>query len=195
LIFDEIITGFRISLGGAQDHFHVTPDLAIFGKAMGSGFPISALVGKRQYMELLADGKSLQAGTMNAQNASVAAALATVSELESRAAEIYPEFFRQSEELRKSLSDSAREHGHQILIQGLGPAFHMGFTSSSKVTDYRGTLAYDSAKYQRFVRGMREKGVRLIPRGLWYLSAAHTQVDIEQCVEAARKTLAEMKSN
>ena len=84
LIFDEIITGFRVALGGAQSHFGVTPDLAIFGKAMGSGFPISALVGKRELMDVLTTGKAIQAGTMNAQNASVAAALATVSELERR---------------------------------------------------------------------------------------------------------------
>ena len=84
LIFDEIITGFRVAAGGAQARFKVTPDLAILGKAMGSGFPISAIAGSREIMELIASGRAIQAGTMNSQNASVAAALATVTELEQK---------------------------------------------------------------------------------------------------------------
>ncbi len=188
LIFDEIITGFRVALGGAQAHFHVTPDVAIFGKAMGNGFPISAIVGLQKTMDLLATGKAIQAGTMNAQNASVAAALATMTELEKRSQQIYPEFYRLAELLRIGLQEAARENGHQILIQGLGPMFHMGFTSLSKVVNYRQTLSYNKGKYREFATGMREKGIRLILRGLWYLSASHTEEDIEECLEAARAT-------
>jgi glutamate-1-semialdehyde 2,1-aminomutase len=194
LIFDEIITGFRVALGGAQAHFKVTPDLAIFGKAMGSGFPISALVGSRKIMALLTTGKVLQAGTMNAQNTSVAAALATVLELQRNSEQIYGQFYRQAELLSASLEEAAREQGHQILIQGVGPVFHMGFTSLSKVRNYRDTLSYDKQKYSTFCLGMRERGVRLMSRGIWYLSASHTQGDIEESVSAARATLAEMKT-
>jgi glutamate-1-semialdehyde 2,1-aminomutase len=160
---------------------------------MGSGFPISAIVGKRKLMELVTAGKAIQAGTMNAQNASVAAALATVTELEKRADQIYGEFLRQSEILKGALREIAKKNGHQVLIQGSGAVFHMGFTSLERVKNYCGTLKYDTAQYHKFVRGMREKGVRLIPRGLWYLSAAHTQRDIEQCIEAAEATLAELE--
>jgi glutamate-1-semialdehyde 2,1-aminomutase len=194
LIFDEIITGFRVALGGAQAHFKVTPDLAIFGKAMGSGFPISALVGLRKIMGLLTTGKVLQAGTMNAQNTSVAAALATVLALQRNSQQIYGQFYRQAELLRASLEEAAREQGHQILIQGVGPVFHMGFTSLSKVRNYADTLSYDKQKYSAFCLGMRDRGVRLMGRGIWYLSASHTQADIEESVSAARATLAEMKS-
>jgi glutamate-1-semialdehyde 2,1-aminomutase len=194
LIFDEIITGFRVALGGAQAHFKVTPDLAIFGKAMGNGFPISALVGSRKIMGLLTTGKVLQAGTMNAQNTSVAAALATVLELQRNSEQIYGQFYRQAELLKASLEEAAREQGHQVLIQGVGPVFHMGFTSLSKVRNYQDTLSYDKAKYSAFCLGMRERGVRLMSRGIWYLSASHTQADIEESVNAARTTLAEMKS-
>lgn len=192
LIFDEIITGFRVALGGAQAHFGVTPDLAIFGKAMGSGFPISALVGVRKMMDFLASGKVIQAGTMNAQNSSVAAALATLTELEQQAQPIYGKFYRLGETLRTALEEAARNSGHQILIQGLGPMFHMGFTPLSKVSCYRDTFSYDQQKYRAFVRGMRERGIRLIPRGLWYLSAAHTAEDMDEAIEAARATFAEM---
>ena len=192
LIFDEIITGFRVALGGAQTHFNVTPDLAIFGKAMGNGFPISALVGRGQMMNLLATGKVIQAGTMNAQNASVAAALATLTELEENSQQIYGEFYRLGGLLRRSLDEAAGNSGHQILLQGLGPILHMGFTPLSQVSDYRDTLSYDQEKYRMFARGMRERGIRLILRGLWYLSTAHTQEDIEKAVQAARATFAEM---
>ena len=194
LIFDEIITGFRLHLGGAQHYFNVTADLAIFGKAMGSGFPISAIVGKRTLMELVTSGKAIQAGTMNAQNASVAAALATVTYLKTHVGEIYPEFLRLSEILRDGLREEARKNGHQVLIQGSGAVFHMGFSSQERVTDYRGTLQYDSAKYHRFVREMRERGIRLIGRGLWYLCVAHREGDIERCIEAAGAALADLEA-
>lgn len=192
LIFDEIITGFRVAAGGAQAHFKVTPDLAVFGKAMASGFPISALTGVREIMRLLAEGKTIQAGTMNAQTASVAAALATVSEIEKHADELYPRLYRQSDLLRSSLAAVAREYDHSVLLQGLGPVFHLGFTSASKITNYRETSQYDTEKYAWFCRDMKERGIRLISRGLWYLSAAHTDGDLEKAVTAARESLSRL---
>lgn len=193
LIFDEIITGFRVAAGGAQTRFKVTPDLAVFGKAMASGFPISALAGREAIMNVLAEGKTIQAGTMNAQTSSVAAALATVTEIETQSAELYPRLFRQSAVLQSSLLAAAREYGHSVLLQGLGPVFHLGFTSAPKIKQYREMSQYDSEKYGRFCLGMKEKGVRLIGRGLWYLSAAHSDQDIEECAAAARQVLAEMR--
>ena len=193
LIFDEIITGFRVSVGGAQSHFKVTPDLAIFGKAMGSGFPISAIVGARKFMDLIGSGSVIQAGTLNAQNSSVAAALATVIELERGAQSIYSRMYELSEALQEKLRDGAREHGHPVLIQGLGPVFHMGFTATSKVANYQDTFQYDNRKYQAFCRAMRERGIRLIGRGLWYFSAAHTESDVALCARAARDAFAELQ--
>jgi glutamate-1-semialdehyde 2,1-aminomutase len=192
LIFDEIITGFRVALGGAQAHFKVTPDLAILGKAMGSGFPISAIAGSRPIMDLIASGGALQAGTMNSQNACVAAALATVTELEQKSQSMYGHLYQLSETLQKELVAAAKEHGHQVLIQGLGPMFHMGFTPASKVRDYRDTFGYDTKKYLAFCRGMRERGIRLISRGLWYLSTVHTSKDIDECVAATREAFSEL---
>lgn len=194
LIFDEVITGFRVGLGGAQEKFKVTPDLAVFGKAMATGFPISALVGSAKIMNLLAEGKTIQAGTMNAQTACIAAGLATVHELETHAGQIYPRLYTQAERLRSALATAAAEYGHSVLLQGIGPVFHMGFTSSKHVRNYHETLHYDSDKYARFCAGMKERGIRLIGRGLWYLSAAHTDADLEQCVAAARETLAAIET-
>ncbi len=189
LIFDEVITGFRISSGGAQKHFDVVPDLAVFGKAMASGFPISALVGKRKIMECMAAGACIHAGTLNAQNACVAAALATLRELLNPEKDLYSKLFRLGKQLCKGLSDAGAASRQRILIQGLGPVFHMGFTDLDKVSNFRDTFKYDTARYREFCLGMRERGVRLIGRGIWYVSAAHTEEDINRCIHAARECL------
>ncbi len=190
LIFDEVITGFRLGLGGAQAHFCVTPDLAIFGKAMASGYPISVIAGKQAVMQLIADGKVIHAGTMNAGNPSIAAAAATIEVLEEE--NVHPRLHDLGRKLMSGLQDVAENSGQNLLIQGFGTMFHCGFTGSCRVVDYRGTLGYDKAKYARFVAGMQERGIRLIGRGLWYLSAAHSENDIEIALSAAKDTFKEL---
>src|SRR5690606_24235660 len=108
LIFDEVITGFRLGLSGAQGYFGVTPDLSIFAKAIASGYPISAIVGKREWMDEIASARVIHAGTMNSGNATVAAALATIAVLESDP-ETYRRMFRLGERLMDALQTTARE--------------------------------------------------------------------------------------
>ena len=192
LIFDEVITGFRIAPGGAQSHFGVTPDLAIFGKAMASGYPISALVGKERAMRLISEGKVIHAGTMNSGNPSVAAALATLDVLERDA--VHPRLHALGQRLMTGLRGAAADAGLPLLVQGPGPMFHAGFTALDHVRDYRATLRYDKPLYARFVATMQERGVRLIGRGLWYLSAAHTEAEIDGCIAVAREVLQEIAS-
>jgi glutamate-1-semialdehyde 2,1-aminomutase len=193
LIFDEVITGFRLSLGGAQKHFGVTPDLAVFGKAFASGYPISVIAGKRQFMELIASGKILHAGTMNSGNPTVAASLATLEQLEKSDGAVYKKLFRLGKRFIKGLKHAALNTPHHMLIQGPGPMFHIGFTDLSKVENYRDTLSYDKAKLGQFIAGMQNRGIRLIGRGLVYISAAHNNEDIDRAVAAAAETLAEIK--
>jgi glutamate-1-semialdehyde 2,1-aminomutase len=185
LIFDEIITGFRFGLSGAQGHFKVTPDLAVFGKAMANGFPMSAIVGRQNLMELFATGQVIHAGTMNAQNACVAAALATIQALEAESPEIYNRMTAMTESLRSRIIASASNWGQAIVVQGVGPVFHLGFSTAGSIKDYRGTLTCNKDKYRSFCDTMHDRGVRLIGRGLWYVSAAHTDEDIEFCARAA----------
>ncbi len=187
LIFDEVITGFRIDLGGAQRYYDVTPDLAVFGKALANGFPISALVGKAEVMEPLARGQVIHAGTMNSGVPSVAAALATLDQLEQR--QVHARLFELGRQLMDQLADASRRAGHPLLLQGPGPMFHAGFTPLERVRHYRDTLQYDTAKYARFVAGMHDRGVRLIGRGIWYLSAAHEPEHIEQAARTAYEVL------
>lgn len=183
LIFDEVITGFRLGLGGAQRFFGVTPDLAVFGKAMASGYPISVLTGKRAFMQPIADGKVIHAGTMNSGNPTVAAAIATLDVLERE--NVHPRLFELGRGLMDGLREASQRAGHPFLVQGMGPMLHTGFTTLSKVRDLRDTLSYDKPKFARFVAGMQDRGIRLIGRGLWYLSAAHTPADIDRAVGTA----------
>jgi glutamate-1-semialdehyde 2,1-aminomutase len=188
LIFDEVITGFRLGLGGAQRYFGVTPDLSIFAKAMGSGYPISAIVGKREWMHLIEAAKVIHAGTMNSSNATIAASLATIEVLEEE--NPYDRLFEYGQRLREGLQQAAVETGQNLLVQGIGPVVHCGFTNLSQVKDYRDTFSFDKAKLGKFIAGLHNKKVRVIGRGLWYISAAHTEDEIDHAVKAAREVLA-----
>ncbi|WP_341837336.1 aspartate aminotransferase family protein [Chitinophaga pollutisoli] len=188
LIFDEVITGFRLSIGGAQRYFGISPDMSIFAKAMGSGYPISAIVGKREWMGLIESAKVIHAGTMNSSNATIAAALATIEVLEQE--QPYDRMFALGNRLMDGLREAAARHGQPMLVQGPGPMFNTGFTHLEQVRDYRDTFTYDKAKLGKFIAGLHDRKVRVIGRGLWYISTAHTGEDIERAVAAASDVMA-----
>lgn len=193
LIFDEVITGFRIGLGGAQQYFGITPDLSIFAKAMGNGYPISAIVGKKEWMNLIEDAKVIHAGTMNSSNATVAAALATIEVLESE--NPYERIFRLGRKLMAGLKEAAALNNQNLLVQGPGPMFHIGFTHLDVVKDYRDSLAYDRAKLGKFIAAMHDKKIRIIGRGLWYISVAHSEADIDHAIEVSAEVLSKMNNS
>lgn len=187
LIFDEVITGFRIGLGGAQTFFDVIPDLSIFAKALASGYPISVIAGKKEWMHLIEEGNVIHAGTMNTSNATVAAALATIEVLEGE--NHYARLFQLGNSLMEGIRQAATDAGVHMLVQGPGPMFHTGFTSLGSVKDFRDTLQYDKKKLASFIAGMHDRGIRVIGRGLWYISTAHTQEDIEYTIRQATQVL------
>jgi glutamate-1-semialdehyde 2,1-aminomutase len=187
LIFDEVITGFRLSLGGAQQLFGVTPDISIFAKAMASGYPISAVAGKREWMHLLEDGKVIHAGTMNTGNATVAAALATIETLEKE--NPFEQMTNLATIFMDGLKNAALESGQNLLIQGIGPMFNICFTNLPEINDYRDTFQCNKAKLGKLISGMHDRKIRIIGRGLIYISAAHTLQDIEHAISKARETL------
>ncbi len=195
LIFDEIITGFRIDLGGAQAHYGVVPDLAVFGKALGSGQPISALVGRARWFEGIERNELYHAGTLNSNQSAVAAALATVRLLEADERAAHRTIVRLGTRLRDGLAELGRSSPLPLVTQGPGPMFHAGFLSGDgPVRSYRDVLRYDAAAYGRFTAGMARRGVRVIGRGLWYVSAAHDDASVDRALEAAAATLEEMAS-
>ena len=193
LIFDEVITGFRVAPGGAQEYLGVTPDLATFGKACAGGYPVSILAGKKKSMDYVADGRAIHAGTLNSSNPSMAAIHAALDLLTADSNAAYGRLRENGRHLMEGLSQVAKNTGHDVLIQGPGPVFHVGFTDAAAVHDYREAIAaYDGAKYARFELGMLKEGVRLIGRGIWYHSIVHTESDLSFALDATARVLKQL---
>jgi glutamate-1-semialdehyde 2,1-aminomutase len=193
LIFDEIITGFRVAQGGAQDYFGVTPDLAVFGKAMANGFPVSAMVGKREFMWLIESGAVIHAGTYNTNLMVMAASDATMATLAADNGAVYRRLFSLGRRLMDGIRAAAERAGQEILMQGPGVMFWLGFSKEKAIRSYREHVTQtDAAKYARFCELMQERGVRLIGRGMWYVSAAHTEDDVDKTVTAVEATFLSM---
>jgi glutamate-1-semialdehyde 2,1-aminomutase len=193
LIFDEVITGFRVAFGGAQQRLGVTPDLAVFAKAMGSGFPIAALAGSRDLMELTLHGV-VHGGTYNANVSSVAAANATLKALAQRDGEAYVQMDRRGTRLIEGLRETAAKRGVDLLVQGIGPVFNTTF-GAGPVRNYREYIATDIARQRRFLVALQDRGVRVTSRGTWFLSAAHDDADIDVTLAAAREALIEVAAS
>jgi glutamate-1-semialdehyde 2,1-aminomutase len=193
LIMDEVITGFRLGLHGAQGRFGVTPDLAILAKAMAGGFANAALVGKRDYMARLAQDVN-HSGTFNSNVISMAASAATLAELERDNGAVYRHMEAIGQALMEGIREIARRLALPVLVQGVPTAFHVAFTELPTIRDYRDYALYcDKERYNRFVLGMLERGIRLIGRGIWYISAAHTQAHVAQTLGAVEAVLKEAR--
>ncbi len=186
LIFDEVITGFRLAPGGAQERFGVTPDLVILAKALGSGFPISAVAGRADLMDEVASGRVRHAGTLNANPISVAAALATLTELERDGDTIYPRLEALGDGLARILREESAAAGLPLTFNQLGAMGH-AFWSQDPVDDHPATLRADREAYRHFAAALLDEGVHVIPRGLLYVSAAHTEPDLDHTREAVRR--------
>jgi glutamate-1-semialdehyde 2,1-aminomutase len=192
LYFDETITGFRLSLSGAQGYFGVTPDLSSFAKAMAGGFANAALVGKRELMIRFAQDVN-HSGTFNSNIISMAASVAAIAELERDNGAVYRHINKVGTQLMTGLADLGRRLEIPLHIQGLPCAFHLSFNEEPPIRDYRDWAAKcDKERYNDFTLAMLEQGVRLIGRGLWYVSAAHTEDHVAQTLEAAEKSLAKV---
>ena len=182
LIFDEVITGFRLGLGGGQAHFGVTPDLATFAKAVGGGLPLSLLAGKLAVMELIANGTVVHAGTLNGNPLALAAAKATIEILAANDGAVYRTMWSLGDRLREGLRELLTRKGYAIALNGAGPVFQLSFQSTVPRT-YRETLAADSKLYSDFALALLDEGVLVLPDGRWYLSAAHTSGEIDRTLE------------
>ena len=176
LIFDEVITGFRLALGGGQAYYGVMPDLATFAKACGAGLPLSVLAGRDAYMSWLADGRVVHAGTLNGNPLALAAAVAS---LQCLTAELYERLDRLGRALRSGLEGALREKGVPVVTTGEGAVFQLHFQSETP-REYRDTLATDKGLYGEFLMALLDSGVLALPDGRWYLSAAHGEDVVEE---------------
>jgi glutamate-1-semialdehyde 2,1-aminomutase len=190
LIFDEVMTGFRIAYGGAQEKFGVTPDLTTLGKVIGGGLPVGAYGGRADIMSMVAPaGPMYQAGTLSGNPLAMTAGIKTLELLGK------PGTYEQLEEITKKLSEGllnvAREAGHEVTGGSISAMFGMFFTGEP-VHNYDDAKKSDMKKFARFHRGMLEKGVYLAPSQFeaGFTSLAHTQEDIDKTLAVAKEVLA-----
>lgn len=188
LIFDEVITGLRLGLGGAQHCYGVVPDLATFAKAIGGGMPISALAGKRKYMEWIASGKVIHAGTLNGNPVVLAAAKATLETLAANDGEAYRRMWEHGEALRQGVLERLQHRNIPAIATGGGPVFQIHFQQFVPRT-YRQTLAADRGLYGDFCVAMLDEGVALLQDGRWYMSAVHTDTEVAHVLAAVDRVL------
>ncbi len=184
LIFDEVISGFRLAWGGAQERFKIRPDLTCLGKILGGGFPVGAFGGRRRIMEKLSPlGPVYQAGTLSGNPVAMAAGAALLEAL--KKARPYARMEALAHELARGIRSLARRHGQAVTVNQLGSLFTVFFTRGP-VTDYASALKADAKRYGRFFHGLLRHGV-YFPPAQWeaaFLSAAHGPKDIEKTLAA-----------
>lgn len=189
LIFDEIITGFRIATGGAQSVFGVTPDIATFGKAVGGGLPLSVVAGRKDIMEQIPNGNVVFGGTFNGNSLSLAGARATLEELSRDDGRPLADATRLGEVLMRGICDAGKRLGIPVQTTGFGTAFSVHFTERSTMRTYRDTLDDDTELLRIWLRECLMEGVYLMPGGRVYTSVAHTANDIARTLEAFERAL------
>ncbi|MCF6243290.1 MAG: aminotransferase class III-fold pyridoxal phosphate-dependent enzyme, partial [Bacteroidales bacterium] len=191
LIFDEVITGFRLAKGGAQEYFGIMPDITTLGKIIGGGLPVGAYGGRRDIMEQLApSGPVYQAGTLSGNPLAMAAGLTSLQIINKN-----PDFYRQLEEKAEKLEAGIRENiqktGIKAKINRIGSLMTLFFTDLKEVNSFDDAVKSDTGKYAEYFKLAAESGIYLAPSQFEcaFVSAAHTDEDIEKTIEANRKAL------
>ena len=188
LIFDEVITGFRLALGGAQQYFHVTPDLSTFGKIIGGGMPVGAYGGREDIMRMVSpDGPVYQAGTLSGNPIATAAGLATLRILKEDAG-----IYDRLEARAKELADAVREAaGERVRVNQIGSLMSVFFTEDA-VTDYESATHSDTKQYADYFGYLLDRGIYVAPSQFeaMFLSDAHSKEDVERTIEVMREYFA-----
>jgi glutamate-1-semialdehyde 2,1-aminomutase len=189
LIFDEVITGFRLALGGAQERFGIIPDLCVLGKALGGGFPLSAVAGRADVFEPVADGRVAHLGTFNGNAVCTAAGIATLDVLTADAGVAYTRMEAVADRLVACLHREAAAAGLPLVVNHVGPVFHVFFTDLVKVTSWRDTLLADADRMGAFAAALATEGVWVRSNGLWYVSLAHGATEVAETETAISRAM------
>jgi len=192
LMFDEIITGFRIALEGAQGLYNVTPDLAAFGKAVAGGAVLSVVAGRAEILDLLFTGGVSFGGTFNGNPMSLAAARACLEVLSADGGAVLREANRIGETLRAGIERLGRARGFPLQVCGFGTAFAVHFTRRAALKHYRDTFDDDRELLARFLLRALEEGVYALPDGRFYTSVAHTEQDVQETLAALERVFADL---
>lgn len=192
LVFDEVMTGFRIAYGGAQERFGITPDLTTLGKVIGGGLPVGAYGGREDIMSLVAPaGPMYQAGTLSGNPLAMTAGIKTLELLQKSGT--YEQLDRITKKLTEGLLNVAKETGHEVYGGQISGMFGMFFTAGP-VHNYDDAKKSNLNKFARFHRGMLERGIYLAPSQFeaGFTSLAHTEEDIDQTIAAAKEVLSDL---
>ncbi|HHP7234245.1 MAG TPA: glutamate-1-semialdehyde 2,1-aminomutase [Desulfobacterales bacterium] len=192
LVFDEVMTGFRVAYGGAQVRFDITPDLSCFGKIIGGGLPVGAYGGKREIMEQIApQGSVYQAGTLSGNPVAMAAGIATLKEL--RRPGFYEALESRSAALAAGLTGAAEKHGIAATLNRIGSMLGV-FFAAGPVTNFDDAKTSDLERFATYYKAMLDRGIYLAPSQFeaLFVSAAHTEADIEATIAAADAVFADI---
>lgn len=193
LIFDEVMTGFRVALGGAQALYGIRPDLTTLGKIVGGGMPVGAFGGRRDVMEKLAPlGPVYQAGTLSGNPVAMAAGLATLDGI--AVPDFHTRLTERTQQLVQGLAEAAKRASIPFATTHVCGMFGLYFTSDGPVRYFRQVMACDSERFKRFFHGMLQEGVYLAPSAFeaGFVSAAHTEHDIEETIAAAQRAFSRL---
>ena len=196
LIFDEVMTGFRVAYGGAQELYNIKPDLTTLGKIIGGGLPVGAYGGPKEIMDLVAPlGPMYQAGTLSGNPLAMAAGIAMLKQLRDRKGEIYPRIDKLSGELVDGVMAAAREAGVPLCANRVGSMFTW-FFQDGPVTDWDSASKSNTEAFGKFFRATLDAGVYLPPSQYeaMFLGATHTEEDVRRTIAAAKQSFAAMKS-
>jgi glutamate-1-semialdehyde 2,1-aminomutase len=193
LIFDEVISGFRVAWGGAQSLYNAQPDLTCLGKIIGGGLPVGAYGGRRDIMQQIAPlGPVYQAGTLSGNPLAMAAGIATLNSI-SATPDAYAQLDARGAQLERGLNDAARAAKIPVTINRVGSLLTAFFAQSS-VTNYESAKTSDTKRYAKFFHGMLERGIYLAPSQFeaTFISLAHTEADVERTVDCATEVFQTM---
>ncbi|MEJ2321087.1 MAG: glutamate-1-semialdehyde 2,1-aminomutase [Gammaproteobacteria bacterium] len=193
LIFDEVMTGFRVALGGVQGMYGVTPDLTTLGKIIGGGMPVGAFGGKREIMEKISPlGPVYQAGTLSGNPVAMTAGLKTLELIS--APGFFDELTHKTSHLVNGLREKAELEGVPVAVNQVGGMFGLFFTDAESVTNFADSTACNQQQFRQFFHAMLDRGVYMAPSAFeaGFVSIAHTETDIEQTIVLAREAFAEL---
>lgn len=192
LMFDEVITGFRLALGGAQQYYGVVPDISTFGKAVAGGLALSGVAGRAEILELTIHGGVAFGGSFNGNPIVLAGSHATLGVLSADDGAALKHAHRVGESVMEGIREAARRRGLPVLVTGFGTAFAVHFTRKPELVEYRDTLTDDTGMLRRLVVALLEEGVYILPDGRLYVSVVHSDEDARETVAAFGRAFAHL---
>ncbi len=186
-IFDEVITGFRIALGGAREYFGLVPDLSVYAKAIAGGFSMAAVGGRREIFDVLRDGRTAHYGSYNGSPINIAAAIATLETLSEPG--VFNRMNQHGFAVRECLEREANFYDIPVVTTGTGTAFGVHFGQKEMPWNYRDSLNSNKEKYSQFHHQMLQNRILLLPDGRWYIGLAHTDKELERTYAAIKSCI------